>query len=383
MKRYAYYGLFACFGAQMLFSCSRRNFVLGKDFALADMVQTIPVENVMYDSAWNIWCGSLVEGYDGKYHLYYSRWPRESRHESWISHSEIAYAVADRPEGPYQPVNVALGYVDSIRWDGAMAHNPYIIKYDGKYYLYYVGTKGTHMAASERLQPYGTEWWTRCNTQRVGVAVSDNPAGPWKRLDQPVLSNSADSTAFDAMLVSNPAVCVGRDAKFVMLYKAVCKNGMLRGGKVRFSVAFADSPTGPFVKTNKLIFQPEDPNASMVAEDPFVWYDKKCDRYFAIVRDVVRQFTGKESGGLALMESEDAVNWRPAPHPKVLPPVLHWSDGSTYDANELSFERPFVFFDKDGIPQLLLGTFSVNNNGIRREHSFNGRVPLKITDKKD
>ena len=121
----------------------------------------------------------------------------------------------------------------------------------------------------------------------------------------------------------------------------------------------------------------------MVAEDPFVWYDKQCDRYFAIVRDVVRQFTGKESGGLALMESEDAVNWRPAPHPKVLPPVLHWSDGSTYDANKLSFERPFVFFDKDGIPQLLLGTFSVNNNGIRREHSFNGRVPLKITDKKD
>lgn len=44
MKRYAYYGLFACFGAQMLFSCSGRNFVPGKDFALADMVQTIPVE---------------------------------------------------------------------------------------------------------------------------------------------------------------------------------------------------------------------------------------------------------------------------------------------------------------------------------------------------
>ena len=110
----------------------------------------------------------------------------------------------------------------------------------------------------------------------------------------------------------------------------------------------------------------------------FVWYDKKCDRYYAIVRDVVRQFTGKDSGGLALMESDDAINWRPTLHPKVLPSVLYWVDGTTYDANKLSFERPFLFFDEDGVPQMLLGTFSVNNHGIRREHSFNGRVPLKL-----
>lgn len=362
----------------LLVSCGHTRFVPGKDRNLADYVGVVPVDNKMIDPKWNIWCGSMVEGYDGKYHLYYSRWPRKTGHEGWISHSEIAYAVADKPEGPYRHVNVALGYVDSIRWDGAMAHNPYIIKYEGKYYLYYIGTHGDYMPPTEKLKPYGQEWWTRRNTQRIGVAVADNPAGPWTRFDKPVLSNSEDSTAFDAMLVSNPAVCIGRDGKFVMLYKAVCKNGKLSGGKVRFSVAFADSPIGPFKKTNKLIFQPEDPNSKMVAEDPFIWYDKKKDHYYAIVRDVVRQFTGKDSGGLALMESDDAINWHPASYPKVLPAVLKWSDGTTYDANKNSFERPFLFFDKKGVPQLLFGTFGINNNGIRREHSFNGRVPFNI-----
>ncbi len=143
--------------------------------------------------------------YDNKYHLYFSRWPRQSGHESWISHSEITYAVADKPEGP------------------------------------------------------------------------------WRRFEIPVLSNSEDTTAFDAMCVNNPAVCIGRNGKIVMLYKAVCKNGTRGGDPVRFSVAFANSPTGPFVKTNKLIFQPTDPNARMVAEDPYLWYDEKNDKYYAIL----------------------------------------------------------------------------------------------------
>lgn len=366
----------------LLGSCSSRPaFEPGKDFDFADYVKTVPTENVMLDSAWNIWCGSMVKGTDNKYHLFYSRWPRSTGHESWISHSEIAYAVADKPEGPYKPVNVALGQVDSVRWDGAMAHNPCIVLKDDTYYLYYIATKGRPLSPTELLSPYGHEWWTRRNTQRVGVAVSDNPAGPWKRLPQPVLSNNeADTTAFDAMCVTNPAVCVGRDGKMVMLYKAVCKDGRLQGGHVRFSVAFADSPTGPFVKTNKLIFQPKDENARMVAEDPYIWYSKQNDMYYAVVRDVIKEFTGKESGGLALMQSKDALEWTPAAHPKVLPPTLHWSDGTTYEASEYNVERPWLYCDETGKPCLLFGTIGLNLNGIHREFSYNARIPFQIPD---
>lgn len=360
-------------------SCQQTHFAPGKDFALADSVQVIPISNILQDSAWNIWCASMVKGYDGRYHLYYSRWPRQVGHEGWVSHSEIAYAVADKPEGPYTAVNVSLPAYSETAWDGAMTHNPYIVMYGGKYYLYYIATQGRPLASDQPIPAYGEEWWKRRNTQRIGLAVSEHPEGPWVRLPEPVLKNSEDSTAFDAMCVTNPAVCIGCDGKVVMLYKAVCKNGTLQGGRVRFSVAFADTPEGPFTKTNRLVFQPENPEARMVAEDPYIWYDGKSDRYYAIVRDVVRQYTGSESGGLALMESTDALDWKPVAHPKVLPPVLKFSDGLEYDTRKSGgIERPFLYRDEDGVPQLLFGAFGVDKNGVRREHSFNARIPFHL-----
>jgi hypothetical protein len=357
-------------------SCQTARFVPGKDKSLADRVAPIPMNNVQKDSAWNIWCGTMVKGYDGRYHLYYSRWPRQTGHESWISHSQIAYAVADRPEGPYHDVNVPLPVYNDTTWDGAMAHNPYAIAVGGKYYLYYIGTKGTRLTADERVKPYSEDWWKRRDSERIGVVVADNPAGPWQRMDVPVLDASTDAKAFDAMCVANPAVCVGRNGKIVMLYKGVCRNGTIRGGKVRFSVAFADSPTGPFVKTNQLIFQPKDSKSSMVAEDPFIWYDKSQDKYYAITRDVIGQFTG-DSGGLAMLQSDDAINWGPVEHPQVVPMHLQWADGTVLDKAASHVERPFLYFDNKGKPLLLFGAMAEKQNGIERAHSFNVRIPFR------
>lgn len=358
-------------------SCVKDKYVPGKEYDLAEMVQPIPLENVQIDRAWNIWCGSMIEGYDGKFHLFYSRWPRSVGHEAWISHSQIAYAVAEQPEGPYKHVNVPLPQLTEDAWDGTMTHNPYILKHNNKYYLYYIGVRGTILNDTTKCEPYGIDWWNRRNTQRIGVAVADKPEGPWQRMNDPVLSVSDDSTAFDALCVTNPAVCIGRNDEVVMLYKAVCKTDKIQGGKVRFSVAFADSPVGPFTKTNELIFQPADSEAGMVAEDPYIWFDQKNDLYYAIVRDVVGQFTGEDSGGLALLQSVDAIEWITVQNSKVLPACLTWADGTIYDAKANHVERPFLYFDNDGVPALLFGSFSIHKNNIHREHSFNGRIPLK------
>lgn len=362
-------------------SCSNQPQVqIGKDVAIADMVQTIPTTNIQKDSAWNIWCGSMVKGYDGKYHLFNSRWPRGTGHEGWISHSQIAYSVAEKPEGPYTFVNIPLPQIDnSAIWDGSTTHNPYMVLHDGKYFLYYVGTKGTLVPDNQTVNT--KDWWERRNSQRIGVAIADKPEGPWKRFDTPIFSANEDTTAFDAMLVTNPAICIGRDNKVVMLYKAVCKNGTMTGGHVRFSVAFADSPTGPFVRSKKMIFQPKDPNANMVAEDPYIWFDKKTDMYYAIVRDVVNQFTGEDSGQLALLQSKDALEWVNADKPKVLPRYLKWDDGSVYDAQKNHVERPFLSFDENGLPNYLFGAFSIHKDGVFRNHSFNGRIPLRMIEK--
>lgn len=178
------------------------------------------------------------------------------------------------------------------------------------------------------------------------------------------------------MCVANPVVCVGRKGKIIMLYKGVSKNGALKGGKVRFSVAFADHPEGPFVKIGQLIFQPKDSDTHMVAEDPYIWYDNKADKYYAIVRDVIDQFTGENSGKLALMVSIDAITWKLTKHPKVLPPILQCSDGNVYDICKNGVERPFLYRDEDGIPRFLFDAFGVDKGNVRREHSFNGWIPL-------
>lgn len=35
----------------------------GQDYALADWVQPVPRNHVLQDSAWHIWCGSMIRGY--------------------------------------------------------------------------------------------------------------------------------------------------------------------------------------------------------------------------------------------------------------------------------------------------------------------------------
>ena len=65
------------------------------------MVQTVPMESFYQDEGWFTWGGSMVQGDDGKYYLFYSRWPYETQHKGWLMTSEIACAIADKPTGPY------------------------------------------------------------------------------------------------------------------------------------------------------------------------------------------------------------------------------------------------------------------------------------------
>ena len=79
------------------------------------------------------------------------------------------------------------------------------------------------------------------------------------------------------------------------------------------------------------------------------------------------------------MESTDALDWKPVAYPKVLPPVLKFSDGWEYDTRKSGgIERPFLYRDENGVPLLLFGAFGIDKDGIRREHSFNARIPFHL-----
>jgi hypothetical protein len=326
---------------------------------LVAMIQPVPTNAVFRVEGYNVWCGTMAKGDDGRYHLFYSRWPRALGHAAWVTHSEIAHAVADRPEGPYTHADVTLPPRGPAFWDGLCTHNPTVLRADGKYYLYYVGNTGDGVAMK-------TLNWTHRNHQRIGVAVADRPEGPWTRMDQPLLDISADTNAPDALMVSNPAVCRRPDGGYLMVYKAVATKAKPPfGGPVVHLVATSDSPTGPFVKRLQPIFTRE--GEHFAAEDPFIWHDG--DRYRAVLKDNHGTFTGK-GYSLALFESTDGFDWKPSPRVFVTSPEITWAGGRRQKLNAL--ERPQLYFE-DSRPRIL---FCAGAEQAGRDNSFNVAIPL-------
>ncbi|MCU0248294.1 MAG: family 16 glycosylhydrolase [Bryobacter sp.] len=333
------------------------------DLDLAARLLPVPEAARFIDPDYYIWCGSLVRGDDAKYHLYYSRWPRKLGHNAWVTHSEIAHAVADKPTGPFRHVSVALPPRGAQFWDGLTTHNPTILRANSRYYLYYMGNTGDG-------QSMKTLNWTHRNNQRIGVAVAESPYGPWQRFDQPLLDVSADPAAPDSLVATNPSVARRPDGGYLMVYKAVGRQRPLPfGGPVVHLTATADSPTGPFTKQLKPVFLA--PGIDFPAEDPFVWYDYSAGRYYAVVKDNNGHFT-KAGKSLALWESADGFAWRLAPHPLVSSMEITWDGGRKQKLNSL--ERPQLLFAPDGRPSLLLCAV---DEDPARPHSYNLQIPLR------
>lgn len=355
-------------GAPSLFVCSFPNSPIGIlmttpiEYDFASMIQPPPPTAIFEDPDYNIWCGSMVEGEDGKYHLFYSRWLKSLGHLAWVTHSEVAHAVADHPLGPYKHIDVVLPARGEAFWDGSCTHNPTVARFGKKYYLYYTGNKGDGVP-SQSLN------WTHRNNQRIGVAVADHPAGPWKRFDRPVIE--ATPGFFDALCCANPTVAQRPDGSILMVYKAVGnKKELPFGGPVVHVVATSGSPTGPFQKYPKPVFLVEGVN--FAAEDPFIWQGK--DRYWAVVKDNDGRFTGR-GYSLALFESPDGFAWELAKHRFVTTPEIPLADGTRKQLTAL--ERPQVWLDNDGEPAVL---FCAGSEVPNRSPSFNVQFPLRRYD---
>lgn len=342
--------------------------VHAQDLDLGSRVKPLPAANRFSVPGYFVWCGAPVKGPDGKYHLFYSRWPvNVGFAPGWAIHSEIAYAVSDKAAGPYQQVNVALPArginpaTGKKFWDGDVTHNANAFFHHGKYYIYYMGNYGD-----------GKNYPMHRNHQRIGVASASNPAGPWKRLDQPIVDITDDKKSFDSLCVTNPAACLRPDGGVVLVYKAVQTiEGKEMGGNVRYGVALADTPAGPYIKTPGKIFEAEKPGKHwMVAEDPFIWFSKKYgNRYYAASRDVVGTFTGS-AGGICLFQSEDGLTWKPAPKPKILESNFALEGGGKSNSN---IERPALLIEGDEPTHLFGATDGYKKNG---KISTNVQIPL-------
>ncbi len=328
------------------------------DYDFNAMLQPVPATAKCSDPDFNIWCGSAIKADDGKFHLFYSRWPRKLGHLAWVTHSEIAHAVSDSPFGPWKHHDVALPARGTNFWDGSCTHNPTVIRIGGKFHLYYMGNYGDGVVGKSLN-------WTHRNHQRIGVAVADSPNGPWTRFDKPTVDTTPGF--YDALCCNNPSVAVQPGGGVLMVYKAVGDKGKMPfGGPVLHCVATSDSPTGPFKKHPNPIFVKE--GVQFAAEDPFIW--RGTDRYWAVVKDNAGHFTNR-GYSLALWESADGLDWRLAKHPLVATPEIAWADGRQQKLDAL--ERPQLLFE-NGQP---IALFCAAADAKGRDGSFNLQIPLK------
>lgn len=353
--------LYFTFSLIFIFSCKKATQT--EDYKLT-LGKVQPFSKFQNDSI-TIWGGSLVKGEDHLYHMYYSRWKKELGW-AWVTHSEIAHAVSKSPFGPFEFKDVALGIRDAKLWDGLCTHNPTVHKYGNKYYLYYMGNTGDGIVT-------GTPGKVKLNVlhrnnQRIGVAVADNPNGPWKRFDKPLIDVSNDVNSLDALMTSNPSITERPDGGYLMVYKAVGKKKPGKfGGPVVHCVATSDSPTGPFKKYNFPIFTAK--GHDFPAEDPFIWYEKGM--YRAILKDMHGAFTDAGQA-LVLFESKDGFDWNLSKNGLISTLEINWANGTTQKVAHL--ERPQIYIE-NGKPVALLCASDIHDkDGILQ--SFNVQIPI-------
>ena len=326
------------------------------------ILSPVPPQAKFQSAEYYTWGGSMVSDSEGRCHLYYSRWPHSTGFQAWVSHSEIAHAVSDEPTGPYQHVDVALPVRGAGYWDGLCTHNPTIHMFGGKYYLYYMGNTGDGRISK------GLNMSHR-NNQRIGVAVANDPNGPWTRLEQPLIDVGESEASQDALMTSNPSLCQRPDGTYLMVYKCVGKKQSLPfGGPVVHMVATSASPAGPFTKHPEPVFTSE--GDSFPAEDPYIW--TQDGKFWAIVKDMNGAFTGTKNS-LALFESDNGFRWAPCRAPLITTPQIDWQETGPEKIERL--ERPQLWFE-NGIPAVL---FCAAKDGNR---TFNVHIPLARCNRK-
>lgn len=249
-----------------------------------------PVGRALEFEGYYVWCNSPIQGPDGKTHVFFSRWPKIKSMSGWTNSSEIAHAVADKPEGPYKYVSTVLAPRGKGFWDATTCHNPSIHFVDGKYALFFMGNSNRKL-----------------NTQRIGLATADSLYGPWKRPDKPLL-NPGKEGEWDDHCTTNPSFLKHPNGEYWMYYKSFDTEGYIHPkfkirGNRKYGLAIAKTLEGPYIKYdgNPVIDYHKMGN-NQQCEDAFVWYDGK---FKMLARDL--GVYGIDKG--LYMESKDGKNW--------------------------------------------------------------------------
>ena len=294
--------------------------------------------HVFVDAGYRIWGMAVIQWSDGKYHGYYARWPDELGHDAWMTHCEIAHAVADQPEGPFKYVNTVLESRNPDGWDVNNAHNPAICVVDGTICLYYIANdlrsiyEGDFKTDTPDMKWFEANRTQVRNAQRIGVATATDPAGPFVRSKEPVVTPHGQFIN----IAVNPAVCYV-DGTYTMIMKGDDAAKPDKWFRIQL-VGHAQDPEGPFT------FQEEPVYSKKQTEDAGIWYDQEAERYY-----MACHVMGKRD--LALFTSKDGKSWNPDKQRVFMKKQFKLEDGSLWKPDRV--ERPFILTDGNGKPQML------------------------------
>lgn len=334
-------------------------------FPFCQRVRPVPDNAGFRMEGYWVWCGSVIQGEDGRYHMFASRWSRSwPMFAGYILHSEIVRAIADTPCGPYKFVETVLPSGSLNNWDGRMAHNPSIHKCGDTYLLYYIGS--TYKGEPDLNSPQGCG--ALCDESyaniRIGLAVSKSIAGPWEKSPEPILLPRPGK--WDGKIVTNPAPCVRADGSVILFYRSNTPNGL------RIGVAGADHFMGPYRRlSDEPVLRFE--NGDFV-EDPFVWWQK--DHYEMIAKDMLGGITGEVHAG-AHFTSTDALHWKPMHPPKAYSRTVEMANGRKTHLGCL--ERAQLLFDTGGEPICLFAAAADGPGGFHHaSQTWNIAIPLGL-----
>ena len=332
--------------------------------AFLDRIRPAPVGGGFAMDDWWVWCGSVVGGDDGLYHMMAARWPKRFPFFSgYLMYSEIVHAVSETPEGPYEFESIALPARGEQFWDGQITHNPAIRKYGDGYLLFYIGSTypGPQPEPGEFIDGKHPKTDVCYPNIRIGLATADSPYGPWKRRDEPILLPRPGK--WDCSVVTNPAPCVLDDGSILLYYRSNTPAGL------RIGATKAASPEGPFERIS------DEPVLHLrekeFVEDPFVW--QAGDHFEMLAKDWTGGTTGESGAGLHAF-SDDGLVWSVAEEPKAYSRRVAWDDGTVTVQGCL--ERPQLLFH-DGVPTHLFAATADGPGGFdSATRTWNMVIPL-------
>jgi len=318
---------------------------------LSDKLQPIGEENIFRSKNHHHWGGSIIKGNDGKYHLFYARWKRNLTFGGWLTHSTIARATSDYPEGPYVYQNTVIDFEQAIhkKGDPITALNPKIRCFKGRYYLYFISTRMTRDISREELietarTPYIHPNWRPLRfTQRSYVASSTQLDKSWEISNKSLVEPCGKVIA---NLVVNPTACEGHDGRYYLIVKGDKPN------EKKFirhqAMAISDFPNKGFKLQSQPVIEGWD------SEDMDLSYKADESRYYALYH---------AHHHIGMMQSKDGICWEKAQDSIILPKRIKHKDNKK-DILPERMERPFLYMEDQQARVLGCSTKRGNDTAI-------------------